>query len=109
MLLRLVLWFCLCSLSFPFPTSLCGSVFLIVVASSGFVCEVVLYSFLITITKLQLPMLTFVRTFFQAAHVGVGISGVEGLQAACASDYSIAQVGRRVSGPRAWNSIPPTT
>ncbi|CAG9857925.1 unnamed protein product [Phyllotreta striolata] len=25
------------------------------------------------------------------AHVGVGISGVEGLQAACASDYSIAQ------------------
>lgn len=29
----------------------------------------------------------------QAAHVGIGISGVEGLQAACASDYSIAQVG----------------
>ncbi|XP_003369767.1 putative phospholipid-transporting ATPase IA [Trichinella spiralis] len=28
----------------------------------------------------------------QAAHVGVGISGVEGLQAACASDYTIAQV-----------------
>lgn len=28
----------------------------------------------------------------QKAHVGVGISGVEGLQAACASDYSIAQV-----------------
>jgi phospholipid-transporting ATPase len=28
----------------------------------------------------------------QAAHVGIGISGVEGLQAACASDYSIAQV-----------------
>jgi phospholipid-transporting ATPase len=27
----------------------------------------------------------------QAAHVGVGISGEEGLQAACASDYSIAQ------------------
>ncbi|XP_062717097.1 probable phospholipid-transporting ATPase IA isoform X3 [Aedes albopictus] len=27
----------------------------------------------------------------QKAHVGVGISGVEGLQAACASDYSIAQ------------------
>lgn len=27
----------------------------------------------------------------QAAHVGIGISGVEGLQAACASDYSIAQ------------------
>ncbi|XP_033606946.1 phospholipid-transporting ATPase IA isoform X9 [Cryptotermes secundus] len=28
----------------------------------------------------------------QKAHVGVGISGVEGLQAACASDYSIAQL-----------------
>ena len=28
----------------------------------------------------------------QKAHVGVGISGVEGLQSACASDYSIAQV-----------------
>ncbi|KRZ34562.1 putative phospholipid-transporting ATPase IA [Trichinella pseudospiralis] len=28
----------------------------------------------------------------QAAHVGVGISGVEGLQAACASDYTIAQL-----------------
>lgn len=28
----------------------------------------------------------------QAAHVGVGISGMEGLQAACASDYAIAQV-----------------
>lgn len=27
----------------------------------------------------------------QAAHVGIGISGVEGLQAACASDYAIAQ------------------
>lgn len=27
----------------------------------------------------------------QAAHVGVGISGEEGLQAACASDYSIGQ------------------
>lgn len=31
----------------------------------------------------------------QKAHVGVGISGVEGLQAACASDYSIAQVSTR--------------
>lgn len=30
--------------------------------------------------------------FSQAAHVGVGISGVEGLQAASASDYAIAQV-----------------
>lgn len=28
----------------------------------------------------------------QAAHVGIGISGMEGLQAACASDYAIAQV-----------------
>lgn len=28
----------------------------------------------------------------QKASVGVGISGIEGLQAACASDYSIAQV-----------------
>ncbi|XP_041359163.1 probable phospholipid-transporting ATPase IA isoform X2 [Gigantopelta aegis] len=27
----------------------------------------------------------------QAAHVGIGISGLEGLQAACASDYAIAQ------------------
>lgn len=30
----------------------------------------------------------------QKANVGVGISGAEGLQAACASDYSIAQVKR---------------
>lgn len=29
----------------------------------------------------------------QAAHVGVGISGREGLQATLASDYAIAQVG----------------
>ena len=29
---------------------------------------------------------------FQAAHVGVGINGQEGLQAASASDYAIAQV-----------------
>lgn len=28
----------------------------------------------------------------KAAHVGVGITGLEGLQAACASDYAIAQV-----------------
>jgi len=28
----------------------------------------------------------------QKAHVGVGISGYEGMQAACASDYSIGQV-----------------
>lgn len=33
----------------------------------------------------------------QKAHVGVGISGVEGLQAACASDYSIAQVNYSLS------------
>lgn len=31
----------------------------------------------------------------QTAHVGVGISGNEGLQAANSSDYSIAQVSRR--------------
>lgn len=31
----------------------------------------------------------------QKANVGVGISGAEGLQAACASDYSIAQVSPR--------------
>lgn len=30
--------------------------------------------------------------FFQAAHVGVGISGEEGLQAVNSSDYAIAQV-----------------
>ena len=31
-------------------------------------------------------------SMIQAAHVGVGISGFEGLQAANSSDYSIAQV-----------------
>lgn len=31
----------------------------------------------------------------QTAHVGVGISGNEGLQAANSSDYSIAQVGEQ--------------
>lgn len=31
-------------------------------------------------------------SMIQAAHVGVGISGQEGLQAASASDYAIAQV-----------------
>ena len=30
--------------------------------------------------------------YFKAAHIGVGISGREGLQATLASDYSIAQV-----------------
>lgn len=33
----------------------------------------------------------------QTAHVGVGISGNEGMQATNSSDYSIAQVGRRFS------------
>lgn len=33
----------------------------------------------------------------QTAHVGVGISGNEGMQATNSSDYSIAQVGRRYS------------
>lgn len=32
----------------------------------------------------------------QTAHVGVGISGNEGLQAANSSDYSIAQVSKTV-------------
>jgi len=31
-------------------------------------------------------------SMIQAAHVGIGISGNEGLQAANSSDYSIAQV-----------------
>lgn len=31
----------------------------------------------------------------QAAHVGVGISGKEGLQATLASDYAIAQVRQK--------------
>lgn len=31
-------------------------------------------------------------SMIQSAHVGVGISGQEGLQAASASDYAIAQV-----------------
>nr|CAG4651584.1 EOG090X00X3 [Triops cancriformis] len=42
----------------------------------------------------------------QKAHVGVGISGVEGLQAACASDYSIAQfrfLTRLLFVHGAWN------
>lgn len=33
----------------------------------------------------------------QTAHVGVGISGNEGMQATNSSDYSIAQVGCRFS------------
>lgn len=33
----------------------------------------------------------------QTAHVGVGISGNEGMQATNSSDYSIAQVGCRYS------------
>lgn len=42
----------------------------------------------------------------QKANVGVGISGVEGLQAACASDYSIAQfryLKRLLLVHGAWN------
>lgn len=42
----------------------------------------------------------------QSAHVGVGISGMEGLQAACASDYSIAQfrfLRRLLFVHGAWN------
>lgn len=31
-------------------------------------------------------------SMIQSAHVGVGISGQEGLQAASASDYAVAQV-----------------
>lgn len=37
-------------------------------------------------------------SMIQAAHVGVGISGREGLQATLASDYAIAQVRRRGRG-----------
>ncbi|XP_018495288.1 phospholipid-transporting ATPase IA-like [Galendromus occidentalis] len=43
----------------------------------------------------------------QAAHVGVGISGIEGLQAACSSDYSIAQfrfLRRLLFVHGAWNN-----
>ncbi|KAH6937135.1 hypothetical protein HPB50_025756 [Hyalomma asiaticum] len=42
----------------------------------------------------------------QSAHVGIGISGMEGLQAACASDYSIAQfrfLRRLLFVHGAWN------
>ncbi|KAK2720099.1 probable phospholipid-transporting ATPase IA isoform X3 [Artemia franciscana] len=42
----------------------------------------------------------------QKAHIGVGISGVEGLSAACASDYSIAQfkfLARLLFVHGAWN------
>lgn len=38
----------------------------------------------------------------QTAHVGVGISGNEGMQATNSSDYSIAQVGRRHSSHRGY-------
>ncbi|XP_031340747.1 probable phospholipid-transporting ATPase IA isoform X3 [Photinus pyralis] len=44
----------------------------------------------------------------QKAHVGVGISGQEGLQAACASDYSIAQFRfllRLILVHGAWNYL----
>ncbi|XP_064481329.1 probable phospholipid-transporting ATPase IA isoform X3 [Ornithodoros turicata] len=42
----------------------------------------------------------------QSAHVGIGISGMEGLQASCASDYSIAQfrfLRRLLFVHGAWN------
>ncbi|CAL8071819.1 unnamed protein product [Orchesella dallaii] len=42
----------------------------------------------------------------QKAHIGVGISGVEGLQAACASDYAVAQCHYLTTLPfvhGAWN------
>ena len=42
------------------------------------------------ITKIDLQGICFYSQF-QAADVGVGISGVEGLQATLASDYSVAQ------------------
>ena len=45
---------------------------------------------------LELNLLTSKVVVLQAAHVGVGISGVEGLQAASASDYAIAQVTQHV-------------
>lgn len=38
----------------------------------------------------------------QTAHVGVGISGNEGMQATNSSDYSIAQVGRRHTVGMGW-------
>lgn len=34
----------------------------------------------------------------QKANVGVGIAGLEGLQAACASDYAIGQVSKEGRG-----------
>ena len=40
----------------------------------------------------------------QKANIGVGISGVEGLQAACASDYSIAQVRKKIVFPKKISS-----
>lgn len=46
------------------------------------------------------------QSFFQAANVGVGISGEEGLQAASASDYAIAQfrfLQRLLLVHGAWN------
>ena len=36
----------------------------------------------------------FCYVYKQAANIGVGISGREGLQATLASDYSIAQVSK---------------
>ena len=48
----------------------------------------------------------FLKHHFQASHVGVGISGREGLQAACASDYAIGQVGdQSTSFSSCWSQI----
>lgn len=38
----------------------------------------------------------------QKANVGVGIAGLEGLQAACASDYAIGQVSKERGRDGAW-------
>ena len=43
--------------------------------------------------------LSFLICIVQAAHIGVGISGREGLQATLASDYAIAQVGIHCTPP----------
>lgn len=38
-----------------------------------------------------MAMTAFLIILFTAAHIGVGISGQEGMQAVLASDYSFAQ------------------
>ena len=45
------------------------------------------------VKKAKFKILPYDVGMIQTAHVGVGISGNEGLQAANSSDYSIAQVG----------------